>query len=171
MKDIPTKAYDAILAAVCKELHVERKTIMAVSRDEKVMFACGLYLQLVSDKGLDEQEAIVLINKSRRTIPIYASITERELKNNIQSYDHYKRCCKKLGIRGTVAEYSHAVWQYTDAYIRRKIGRLPKKNVYTVQEEIAMVRAMLSAASFMRNYGKGLQPLKDGYALSRKLRQ
>lgn len=160
--------YDKILNIVCEELNIEQKAIMTVSQSDNVKFACGLYLQLIDDCGLDTQRAVALINKARPTIPIYISVVERELKSNRNKYEHYKACCKKLNILAKFSEHIAEMNKLTNEQIKEYIGKLPKNNHYTMGEEIALIRVMESSVKYMKSYGKGLQPLLEGCAITRK---
>lgn len=160
--------YDKILNVVCEELKIKPRLIMSASHEKHIMFACGLYMRLVNDMELDPKKAILLINKSRPTIPIYKNIVEQEIKSSITSHEHYIACCKALNIKLSAKDKFGADHRLSEAFIRQKIGKLPKNNHYTMAEEIAIIRAMESSAIFMREYGKGVQPLKEGYAITRK---
>lgn len=164
------KEYNDILDAVCEITAIKKERMCAPSLEDEMIFACGLYLQLVSESGLSHQKAILLINKARPTISLYTSVVERELRHSRVRYEQYRACCKKLGKPAKFKEHTEEMRRLSDAQIRKRIGELPKGHHNTMAEEIAIVSACESAEEFFRHYGKGVQPLKEGYAITRRKR-
>lgn len=163
--------YDIILNAVCSELEIEPKEMMATSQSDAAAFACGLYLEVVSDSGLNVQRGILYLNKPRKMIQLYRDAFSRMIKSDRDYYDHYLSCCKRLFVRVETNKcLDDDIERASDARLKQSIGELPPDNNYTISEEVAMARAMEASVRFMRNYGKGTQPLQAGHARKRKRR-
>lgn len=166
------KTYDDILNVVCEELGIKKHDMMSSVHDGNMTFARALYVQLSDDLGLNLPRAVVLLNKSRPMMRHYLDVAEASLKCDRKRYEHYENCCRALGIEKAVAEPESEEIERNEAlYIRQKIGHLKPNNHYTLEEEIAIERAKAEAERYMRNYGKGLQPLMDGHAITRKKRR
>lgn len=169
-KDQTQSAYDKILSVVCKELGVTKRDVMSSTHETNAVFARVLYVQISKDLGLNAQRAVILINKSRPMLRRYTLIAGYELQYNQKRLDQYQTCCKKLGVKIKQEEPTEDVKQAVESSIRKEIGKLPKNNHYTMAEEIAMARVREAASRFMRNYGKGTNPLLAGHAITRKKR-
>lgn len=171
MENQPQKTYADILNVVCKKLEIKKRDILSTSRESKVSFARALYVKLANDLGMNLPRAVILINKSRVMMYHYLEMAENELKCNRDLHEHYKECCKHLGIEKNFGEPEIKEIEKKEAvHIRRRIGELKPNNHYTLEEEIAIERAKEDSVRYMRNYGKGVQPLLAGHAITRKSR-
>lgn len=170
MQDQSSYTYDEFIAFVCDELGLEKRDLLVPEPKDDAKFACGLYLQLIADRGISMQRGILLINKPRKMIQPYQDIFAKCIRSDRDCYEHYISCCKKLYIRTDLPDCSEEIDHATNARIKEDIGSLPTDNGYTIAEEMAMARIKESSERYMRNYGKGVQPLQAGHARKRKRR-